>query len=224
MKKLLLSAAVAVIGFTQISAQDFSFGAKAGANFSTVTGDVDDTTMRVGLHVGAVAEYMLNDKMALQAELLYSMQGTKNEYQETELVDSFLETYKDEATVKLDYINIPVMFKYYVTEGLSVEAGPQVGFLISAKLDLESTYTYNDEGTIVTESSKLSDFDVKDTFKTLDFGLNFGLGYKLDNGLNFGARYNLGLANTSDNSDNFPGDPDLDTKNSVIQVSVGFMF
>ncbi|MNQ60224.1 hypothetical protein D3C85_744960 [compost metagenome] len=90
------------------------------------------------------------------------------------------------------------MGKYYVTKGLSVEAGPQIGFLLAAK----------NEKT-----------DVKDSFNIFDFGVNFGLGYKLDNGLNFGARYNLGLTdiNNLENSSS-------KNKNSVFQISVGYFF
>ncbi|RZJ55928.1 MAG: PorT family protein, partial [Flavobacterium sp.] len=33
----------------------------------------------------------------------------------------------------LSYLNVPIMAKYYVIEKLSLEAGPQIGFLLSAK-------------------------------------------------------------------------------------------
>jgi hypothetical protein len=49
-----------------------------------------------------------------------------------------------------------------------MDAGPQIGFLLSAKIE---------------------DIDIKDSFNTLDYGLSAGLGYKLDNGINFSARY-----------------------------------
>ena len=90
------------------------------------------------------------------------------------------------------------MGKYYIAKGFSVEAGPQFGLLLSGKYE---------------------DVDVKDNFKTVDFGVNLGLGYKLNNGLNFGARYDLGLSNINNvngNSDKF--------KNAVLQVSVGYFF
>ena len=81
---------------------------------------------------------------------------------------------------------------------MSLEAGPQIGFLLSAQK--EST-------------------DVKNSFNTVDFGVNFGLGYKLDNGLNFGARYNLGLSDIN----NIDGFTDKN-KNGVFQLSVGYFF
>jgi len=79
MKKLLLTAAIAVFGIIGTQAQDVSFGAKAGVNFANVGGDGSDTDMKTGLHIGVIGEYGLTDKFSLQAEILYSMQGAKSE-------------------------------------------------------------------------------------------------------------------------------------------------
>ena len=93
------------------------------------------------------------------------------------------------------------MAKYYATEALSIEVGPQVGFLINSEEEFEG-----------------ETFDTKDITSNVDFGLNFGLGYKLASGLNFSARYNLGLSNVDDS------DFDVEIKNSVFQFSVGYFF
>ena len=220
MKKLLLSAAIAVIGFTQVSAQEFSFGPKAGVNFATLTGDVEDAEFKVGLYIGGAAEYMFNEKMGLQAELLFSMQGAKNEYTETFSAGGFTEELYEKETLKLNYINLPVMFKYYIVDGFNVEVGPQVSFLVSAKSEFEFEYTTSGGGSESTESGS-GEVDVDDDLTAIDFGFNFGLGYKLDNGLDFGARYNLGLMNINDEDD---FSDDFKIHNGVIQLSVGFMF
>src|SRR5690606_6896103 len=81
---------------------------------------------------------------------------------------------------KFDYINLPLIVKYYATKNISVEVGPQVGFLLSAK---NKTNDAND--------------DIEDQ-KRFDFGLIGGLGYELNNGVFFQARYNLGLTNIND--------------------------
>lgn len=65
MKKLLLFTVFTVLSFTTAVAQQINFGAKAGVNFATLTGDVDDASTKVGLHVGGVAEYMINEKLSL---------------------------------------------------------------------------------------------------------------------------------------------------------------
>lgn len=192
MKKLLLVAAVAVFGFSSVNAQEVTFGAKAGLNLASISGDeTDELDGRTSLHVGAVAEIAISDVFSVQPELLYSAQGAK--YEE--------EGY--EETWKLDYLNLPIMAKYYVAEGFSLEAGPQVGFLMSAKAKADG-----------------EEEDLKDFVKGIDFGANVGVGYKMESGLNFGARYNLGLSNVNDGEDA----DDFKNQNSVIQVSVGYFF
>jgi len=181
MKKFLLLAVVTVLGLTNVNAQEIKFGAKGGLNFASVTGDdTEDIDLVTSFNFGVLSEIPVSDKFSFQPELMYSGQGY-----------SF-----NENTIALSYLNLPLMGKYYITKGLSVEAGPQIGYLFSAENE---------------------DTDVKDSFNSFDFGVNFGLGYKLDNGLNFGARYNLGLTdiNDLDNSSS-------KNKNGVFQLSVGY--
>ena len=103
------------------------------------------------------------------------------------------------------------MAKYYVTEGLSLEAGPQIGFLVKAENEIDFTSS-ND---LVKNSS--TTVDSKDSFKSVDFGFNIGAGYKLESGLNFALRYNLGLSNIADNEGST-------WKNRVFQLSAGYTF
>ncbi|WP_304158004.1 porin family protein, partial [Mesonia mobilis] len=177
-------------------------------------GDAEDADSRTGLHIGAIAELMLTESFSIQPELLYSMQGAKSEYSDSYTEMGVTVTESGEAELKLDYIVLPILAKYYITEGFSVQAGPQVGFLMSAKA--EGDYTATAMGTSVSESFSE---DVKDELSTVDFGVSAGLGYDLDMGVFFQARYYLGLSNIYDvESDNFS------VQNNVLQVSVGYKF
>ncbi|RYJ52118.1 PorT family protein [Flavobacterium petrolei] len=183
MKKILLLAVVTVLGFTNVNAQEIKFGAKGGLNFASISGNNSaGSDMVTSFNFGVLSEISISDKFSFQPELMYSGQGY-----------SF-----NDNTIALSYLNIPLMGKYYLTKGLSIEAGPQIGYLLSAKN--EST-------------------NVKDTFKKVDFAANLGIGYKLENGLNFGARYNFGLSNIN-NLDNSSSK----YKNRVFQLSVGYFF
>lgn len=145
------------------------FGAKAGANFATLTGDdVEDAKTKVGLNLGLFARLPLTESIKLQPELVYSMQGAKDDTE-------------GDASLNFNYINVPVMFQYHTTSGFFVETGPQVGFLTSAK------FKFEDE-----------DVDIKDEFKGVDFSWGFGLGYQLPAGFGVNARYNLGLSNIAE--------------------------
>lgn len=186
MKKTVLITVITMLGLTSVKAQDIKFGAKAGLNIAFITGDnTKDFKPNTDFHFGVMAEWKISDKFALQPEIVYSGQGSDINFE-------------SEGRVALNYLNVPIMGKYYISKGLSLEAGPQIGFLLSTN-----------GGTI----------DYKDFLKPTDFGVNFGLGYKLDNGLNFSARYNLGLTNIN-NVDGFTDK----NRNGVFQLSVGYFF
>ena len=210
MKKINLTLIIAIITIVSVNAQT-TFGVKAGANFSSFAysdsyGEDNSEKGRTSIHFGAVAEVQISDKFSVQPELLFSSLG--NIYDDSEGDYSYKEV------MKVNYLTMPLMAKYYVAEGFSLEAGPQIGFLLSAKYDWDDTY--------MGESDSGTD-DFKEYFKNLDFGLNFGVGYKLDSGLNFGARYYLGLSNIEEEEDDYY-EVDYSIKNRVFQISVGYTF
>lgn len=200
MKKLFL-AAVAVLGFASAKAQDVKFGLKGGINLSNFTGDIEDASSKVGFQLGGFAEFKLSDKFAIQPELLFSTQGSK--YKESEV------NYLYKETINMSYLNVPVIAKYYVIDKLSIEAGPQIGFLLSAKDKWEETYL---------EEKYSGKESIKDSFKSVDFSLNVGAGYDFTENVSAGIRYNFGLSNISDFEDNGK------IHNNVISLSVGYKF
>jgi len=207
MKNLLFISIIVIFGLTSLSAQTIKYGTKIGVNIANITGDeTDDLNTRASLHAGAIAEIMISDEFSFQAELLYSAQGAKSDYNET--LDEVTFRY---TSVKLEYINVPLLAKFYVTEGFSLEAGPQVGFLITADREFEKT----DNG-----ETETGEKDILDEIKGIDFGLNFGLAYKLGGGIFLAARYNLGFSNIND----IEGSDELKNQNRVMQVSAGYFF
>ena len=175
------------------------------ANFSD--NDGMDLKSRVGFNIGGFVEVKLSEKFAIQPEVLYSQQGTK--FKLSGIFFSNDEPFKAETKFNLSYINVPVMFKYYAIEKLFIEAGPQIGFLISAK-----------SKTKVTGFDQTEELDTKDMYNTIDFGLNFGAGYDFTQNISVGARYNLGLANIAKTE---AGD-DGKLHNGVFSLSVGYKF
>lgn len=210
MKKFSLILLMALLTLSYSKAQEVNFGAKAGVNFADIKGkDVSSFDGRTCFHAGIMVEIMLSEKFAFQPELLYSCQGS--DYSETYDIgtDTFVKaglTYS--GTVKADFLNMPLMAKYFITEGFSLEVGPQIGLLLSAKDAYDLAGDSGEE-------------DIKEYLKGIDFGVNFGLGYKLENGLNVAVRYNLGLTDLNDDPD-YLGDSDY--KNGVFQISLGFFF
>lgn len=205
MKKLILCAAVAAFGFTTIHAQDgIQFGAKAGVNFAKLTGDdVEDADGRTGIHFGLVAEIPVSEKFSVQPELVYSQQGLQQD------------TPDGESKLKLDYLNVPVMAKFYVSDGFAIEAGPQFGFNVSAKSEIQI------EGADGNEISEI-ERELEDTVEGFDFGFGGGVSYKMATGLFFQARYIIGLTSVYEASNEGIFQDDLN--NSTLSLSIGYMF
>lgn len=194
MKKVLLISIVSAIFLS--SCVCHNLGLKAGLNVASVNGDdTDNLDSRIGFFFGGFAELCLSNNFAIQPEILYSAQGFK--YKEGEFT----------TELQLDYLNIPIMAKFKLTDELIIEAGPQIGFLLLANEVFESPGNSGDN-------------DVKEEFKNIDFGANIGLVYQFEGGLNFGARYNLGLSNIND----FEGSDSFKNQNGVFQFSIGFRF
>lgn len=158
MKKLFVMAILFVAGSTSMNAQGIDFGVKAGANFSKLDGDGIDGDNLTSFHVGALLELNIFENFSLQPEVMYSSQGTKIE----------------DEDIKLDYLSVPVLAKFYlISDKLSLEAGPQFSFLV------------ND--------------DVPETFETksFDFAAIGGLGFNVTNNIFVQARYVIGLTDTT---------------------------
>lgn len=170
-----------------------SFGVKGGVNFSSMTGeDIDNPDSRTSFHVGALVEIPVSDMFSVQAEAMYSGKGFDFEYEGTD---------GDNAELQLDYIDVPVLAKVYVTKGLSIEAGPQISFLINEELDSNP-------------NSDSGDIDL-DSAESVDFGLAGGLSFQTDMGIFATGRYSYGLSEIY---------KDVDVHNTNFQIGVGYKF
>lgn len=211
MKKMLLIVAIVLYSGT-INAQEFvEFGAKAGVNIATLSVNGPwEISNKTGFNLGLIAEIYLVKNFSFQPELLYSTQGYKAELSE-------LGTGNAEETYKLEYVNLPVLAKYYFIPGLSLEVGPQIGFLIKGEREYEIHVDAEHSGTVVHNGT----VDLKDETKVIDFAVVGGLAYELPMGLFFSGRYNLGVSNILKE---FEERLERESKNRVLQLSVGYKF
>lgn len=158
MKRLTLLVLALVFTATTYG-QGIDLGIKFGANFATIS-DASELDSKTGFHAGAFAALKFNDNIALQGELLYSQQGAKFA----------------PGDFNLDYVNVPIIVKYYLVQGLNIQVGPQFGFLINDNIEGVDP-------------------------ETLDISAVMGLGYDLPFGLRIDGRYNLGFTDIVKNED-----------------------
>lgn len=174
-----------------------SFGVKGGVNFATLDGgDIDSPDSRTSFHVGVFAEIPVADIFSVQVEALYSGQGAEYDFRGSD---------GDKAELQLDYINVPVLAKFYLVKGLSIEVGPQFSFLVNDEFDLNPN---SDNGDI--------DLDGRGPdFKTFQVGAAGGLTFQTESGLFATARYVRDLTDIA---------KDANIQNSVFQLGVGYKF
>ncbi|AZI31837.1 porin family protein [Kaistella carnis] len=205
MKKLFLGAAIAMSSLTFAQ----QFGVKGGMNVSSLSDDatLSDQESKIGFNAGVFMNAPLAENFSIQPEVLYNDLGSKVT-RSTEILGN---TYSADYSRNLGYISVPVMFQYNATPGFYLEAGPQFGFLVSAKDKFKnSTNGSTDNATIVALD--------KDNFNTFDFGIGLGAGYYFTPNLGLTARYTAGL---SDIIKDNPGDS---VKNNVFQVGLAYKF
>ena len=201
MKRLFLVSITLSLVF--VSSAQIQVGAKAGLNLANLSAPAafnDIYHIKPRFNAGGLVSFPLMGKFSLQPEIMYSGAGSK--YKEPD---------SDTSNFNLGYINVPVLLKYTTSFGLFAEAGPQIGFLISAKRD--------HFGSFGTNSNRYTE-DIKDEYNSTDFSAVFGIGYLSRFNLGIDARYNLGLTNTLKNSNTMFS---YSLKNKVIQIGLFYV-
>ena len=155
---------------------------------------------RVGFVGGAEFEYQATDLLSLSFGALYSQQGLKANSDEMD------------GTIKMDYINVPVLLNVYVTKGLAVKAGIQPGFKVNSKVKVSASGASAE----VDLEKALQAGGVDASVKSVDFAIPMGLSYEYRN-FQFDARYNFSVTKAIEAEGE-------STKHSVFQFTVGYKF
>ncbi|MEG0795370.1 MAG: porin family protein [Odoribacter sp.] len=169
MKKILLFSVAILLIFSAKAQMDITIGPKVGFNVTNITNF--DMKNKLSVHLGGFAEFRFTDFLAIQPELLYSRQGTRDK------IDG------DKYKLRVNYLNIPMLAKLYVLNDLSIDLGPELGFALNAKSKRKSGDT--------TVKTKIKENN------TVVLNFAVGISYNWDN-LMLSARYNIGLSNVMD--------------------------
>lgn len=204
MKKaiLLLLFVGSILGASaQSQHEGVSYGVNAGLSLFNLTNNPEGKSL-AGFTGGVYASFPIAKQLYVQPEVNYQMQGTKT----SNFEDG---DYSGSAKFKMNYINVPVLVKYnFAQTNLSLYAGPQVGFLTTAKVSVENV-----------------DVSIKDAMNKVDFAGTYGLEYYFPigstNAITLNARYTTGFtkvlkSDLVDNEDN--------AKNKGFAFTVGLRF
>ena len=192
MKKILV-AIVAVLfaapSFAQYSSGGFTlsestvyYGARVGLNVSTLTGDeTSDAKAKAGMNLGGVIGLRVSDAtpIFLESGLYFTMCGAKG---------------KGKEKVDLNYLEIPVLFKYGIqaTDDIAVlpYLGPTFRFGVGGSMKQD-----DGTGNTVTRTSFKSD-----RYSRPDVGMKIGCGVEYTK-LYLEMGYQFGITNIYDNDD-----------------------
>lgn len=175
-------------------AQTLRYGIKGGLTLSDVV--INNTTsmpdaesdfrMRVGFHAGAFASYDLDNRTGLSAEVLYSLKGTNAI-----------------TKVNLNYVAIPLLLRYALSEKFVAELGLELDYLIDATSQYGNLdATWNNQ---------------------IDLGLDAGMQYYLSKRMVLGIRFNAGMSSVIQNKVDPLTGKNLSYENRALQFSLGYI-
>ncbi len=216
MKKVLLPilSILLIFTFSNINAQThFAVGARAGLNIANLSFDPDipsgvTKASRTGFLFGGLAEIGFSPMIAIQFEPMF-----------VTAAGSELSSPAGKATLKLSYLEIPILFKVKIPVGGPVTpyvfAGPNIGFVMSSK-EVDEIKGF-----------PTSETDLKDFVTTTNFAIDFGAGAGFAVApltvIVLDVRYSLGLTNSL----NDKGKQSIgfnSVKSTGFQIIAGVMF
>jgi len=190
-RSILFTAVIFLFSLSNLQAQDaVKTGAKGGLNFATISNG--DFETRTGFTVGGFAKFGIPDSpFSIQPEALYSQQGGE----------------LNGNKIKIDYLKIPVLFKYSVAPGSTAEpnlfAGPYAALRLIAEQE-------GGAGGLLGGGS-----DISNQTESVDYGFVAGAGLDIEVGnsiFTMDARYILGMADVFN---------DESGKNRVFSITFG---
>ena len=158
------------------------YGIKAGVSIASLDTDAvvgDHDLSRYGFTAGFFLKYGFTDKVGLLTELSFIAMGS------------------DLQELHADYLVVPVLLNFNLTERLSLHAGPQLAIKTWAS---------------------------EDGFDTFDYMAAGGIHYQISERLGIEGRYNLGFNSVID-IDDFQGlndEPDLTNQAVTLMLTYGF--
>lgn len=186
------------------------------ALFAVGVQDEMKSKSQAGFLGGVDVEYRATEHFGISLGAYYARQGFRfADFEAEDDASKGQYTGYKNMHANLNYVNVPLMLKAYVTPSFAVMAGAQVGFLCgNSKLFWEQTDLEKDKD----GSTKYKDTrDLKSSIsgkKNTDISIPVGLSYEYMNVV-LDARYNIGLTKTMDGSD---------SKNKVFTFTVGYRF
>lgn len=201
MKKVYLITCLITCPFLYTFSQ-IKVGLKAGVDVGNVKfPSPSNTNTIVAFYGGLKTEITAGNKFIVQPELLYSQKG----FGFSALGNS------SSGHVNINYISVPLLAGYRLADNLTVSAGPEFNYLVTAKSHIDGASS-----------------DLSSIYKKFDVGVDAGLAYQLQKSVGIEVRYCYGVSyllegTGMDNQGNNIGKI-KQGKNRVFQAGIFYIF
>lgn len=165
MRGLILTFLLSCVLVENCPAQRFKLELHGGIAGTQMSGDQLSGFNKPGLFAGAGVQADLSQKTALGFRMLFFQRGSQKRLRN----DS---TDTEYYLLRLNYLEVPLTFRYQLKERFTVEAGPSIGYLISSY-----------------EADFNGELPASRPFNTLDFSLMGSIGYRIHPKLGFQFGY-----------------------------------
>jgi len=194
-------------------AHSLGLGIKVGLNFTNITSASDvSNSSETGYQVGLFLDPSTKSILGSRTELVYSHQAYN------------WSTGQTTGKTYLNYLMLAQLMAINITHFVQIQVGTQFGYLLNAKTDSNKTSTG------YAQADQLLDY-----YNRFDFGFSGGIEVRPFMGILVGARYNFSLTNlykiptdmgsSSTEPPSFiPNTSDLNFKNNLLQIYVGYRF
>ena len=211
MKKIILIGIITCLATLSYS-QKFSIS--VGGNLANVSlgSDIEESFTSLGITkngiIGLSGSFMssfdIGDMIYLEPELSFVQKGWMLSFDGMD----------DDLNTIFNFLEISPMLRYAVNDEFSIILGPVVGYALSATNDVLEVSS-NGNTTITTEEI---DFE-NSGLNQIDYGLNLGISFVINETIDFRTGYSLGFANLDDS--------DLENnslKTNGIFLKIGYLF
>lgn len=153
-----------ILGVMAVSGQEFHGGILGGLAASEISGDRLQGPNKAGLYLGAFVNRHFSPKSSMQLELDFIQKGSRENPDSTNNFESYL--------LRLDYMEMPVHYRYDFIEQASLETGLSLGVLVHS---FEEANGY--------------EWTSGPPFYRTDLSFNIGIFYTLMESLRINVRY-----------------------------------
>lgn len=189
----------------EIRSQELLFGVTGGLNMNTISAKEEQGGFKAGINLGGIAQYRLNEQSGFLVNIKFSSKGQQfSKVQENQ--SEYLKTYH---STSLYYIDIPVLYHYYIKDIIGLEIGPTFNFCLGGK----NKTKIGDEPWNTTKFKK-------ESYNPFEFGLTCGilsrdLGQSSFNNIFIEFRFFMGFTNFIKNHEK--------NTNSGVFLNIGYI-